>query len=115
MGKPDFKFKLPIFGTDVIVLFFKNKRDDFIQYCQKTYGTIENPEVILEDCPGMTCGAAIYLEDPMDMTIKAHEIDHLVSNITDAKGIKDVETRAYICGYISDKIDKHLRKKGYYG
>ena len=50
-------------------------------------------------------------DDAVAHSFIAHEIFHIVEKITKDRGIRDEESRAYLCGYITKMVYDYLKKR----
>lgn len=108
--KWDIQIKVPIFGSVCDFYFGDVQRlTDYMNAITKA-GYNGKETMHYEDTKGLTWGSYVYMKNIKSHSNIAHEINHLVTNILEKKGIFNDETRAYITGYITGKFYKKIEK-----
>ena len=99
-----FKIKIPIIDEYAFVYIGKEEKAKF-----KKDFNVEGHEYAL----GISSGNAIWCQNEDTATL-VHELHHIVSFISNIKGIKDEEFQAYLQEYlyiqIVKKINNHKKK-----
>ena len=95
-----FKIKIPTINEYVFVYIGEDEKVKF----KKDY-KIEGHDISL----GISSGNAIWCKNE-SIAIIIHELHHVVTFITDLKGIKDEEFQAYLQEYLYIQIVKKLEK-----
>lgn len=108
-------FKVDIYNCDVHIVVTDNIRRSINYYLRKG-----NHEVLPEgDEPGAYCFSdtctdyyVFFNRKTIDVSYVNHEKSHLVESILEDRGInpKD-ETRAYLDGFLSEKIDAFFKRR----
>lgn len=109
-------FDLKMYESDLKFIICPNMQQEFDRIAKKKAGSSFNVS-FSGDAGGLAFSADIHeyyiilRDDAIAHSFIAHEILHIVERITRDRGIRDEESRAYLCGYITKLVYQYLAKK----
>lgn len=99
------KFCIPIVDKDIYIYVGKEEYVKFIKAIKSEGAVFKDGEEIEDDPSGGRCyGSWIWYEDLGDINTIAHELSHFLDNLFATIGSNDTEFRAYVTGYVMEKV-----------
>lgn len=99
----DIKINIPILNIPTY-WFLGIDVDRYKKACTIVKGNDKICETTVDDCDGFAFGTLVYISNPRSNELIIHELTHLVDHIMYISGIKDYEVRAFIMGWLGEKI-----------
>ena len=109
-------FDIKMYESDLKFIICSDMQVEFDKIAKKKEGSSFNVS-FSGDAGGLAFSADIHeyyimlKEDSVAHSYIAHEILHIVEKITKDRGIRDEESRAYLCGHITKLIYQYLKKR----
>lgn len=106
-------FSLDIYSCKIVLIISEDLFEEERKLCEKHED--EYTEIVPSD--GLTINFEndiyyiLFKVDSISHNLLAHEIFHLVCSITDYRSINEEESRAWLCGYLTDLIYSYLQNK----
>lgn len=102
-----FSAMVPLFKRRVYFYLGDETFSKFQVDCLKRHN--HELEVDNKSADGMVLGGNVWIQDPRDHGVVAHEIFHVTENIAESAGVEDSETKAYILGWLTDVFYRKTR------
>ena len=108
-------FDLKMYESDLKFIICSDMQVEFNRIAKRKAGDFNVS--FSGDAGGLAFSANIHeyyimlRDDSIAHSYIAHEILHIVEKITRDRGIRDEESRAYLCGHITKMIYQYLTKK----
>lgn len=104
-----FSFNVPLFDRRVFFYLGDGMFPRFAADCRRRYKQELELDNMVAD--GIVLNGSVWINDPDDYGVVAHELFHLTENIAKTVGVEDAEAKAYVMEYLTDAFYRKTKDK----